>query len=379
MPRRLASGNLGSVAQLLDNGGVGLAASAAGEDPPASGDIDELLDRGLHDGYVRESDVERLAEELGLEPAAVEDLRDQLAALGVEVLDDVGRPAAATSYASGQLAHYAIDALDQFLATAGRHRLLSAAEELNLAKRIERGDLAAKEQLITHNLRLVVSIARRYQGTELTLLDLIQEGTLGLIRACEKFDWRKGFRFSTYATLWIRQAIGRALSHHSRTIRYPVSVAQLERRVARAHATLAATLGREPTAAELAQAAGVERDQLDALAAAAKVVVSLDQPVGPSGDTSLRELIAEPEAGLGEQVELSLERAAVRQAVEALPAQEREVVKRRFGIDGDPRPQSHARIARDLELTPKQVRQVERSALAGLSRLRELHALFPAT
>ena len=200
-------------------------------DDPRGGDLDVLLDRGLLDGRVQESEIEQIAEERALSPEAVEGLRDQLAALGVRVEDNVGRPAAATRYANGDLAHYAVDALDQFMADAARHRLLTASEELALAKRIERGDLEAKERLITHNLRLVVSIARRYQGTELTLLDLIQEGTLGLIRAAEKYDWRKGFRFSTYATLWIRQAIGRALSNHSRAIRLPVAVAQRERRL----------------------------------------------------------------------------------------------------------------------------------------------------
>src|SRR5690242_8184501 len=144
-------------------------------------------------------------------------------------------------YGNEQLARYTVDALDQYLADAASHPLLTAAEEQALARRIERGDLAAKEELITHNLRLVVSIARRYQGSELTLLDLIQEGTLGLIRAAEKFDWRRGFRFSTYATLWIRQSIGRALTNHARAIRLPAGVMQRERKLVRARTALAST------------------------------------------------------------------------------------------------------------------------------------------
>jgi RNA polymerase primary sigma factor len=370
---------LAVVAHLLDDTDSAISAASADDDPPPGGDIDALLERAIRDGFIRESEIEQLVDALGLDSEALEDLRDQLAACGAEVLDNVGRPAAATAYANGTLAHFAVDALDQFLATAGQHRLLSATEEIELAKRIERGDLAAKDRLVTHNLRLVVSIARRYQGTDLTLLDLIQEGTLGLIRAAEKFDWRKGFRFSTYATLWIRQAIGRALSQHSRVIRLPVAIAQLERQVARVQARLAAELGREPTARELAAAAGLAPDALREVGAAARVVVSLDEPVGTSADSTLRELLPCAGEDVGQQVSLSLERDAVRRAVEALSSPAREVIKRRFGIDGDPRPQSRSRIARDLDLTPRQVRDLERASLDDLSRRRELDALFPAT
>ena len=200
--------------------------------------IDALVERGEREGGLRESDIEQLAELLALDAVALDGLRDQLADRGIAIEDDCGRPARATRYADSDLAYYTVDGLEQFLADAGRHPLLTPSEELELAKRIERGDLAAKERLITHNLRLVVSIARRYPGTELSLLDLIQDGTIGLIRATEKFDWRKGFRFSTYATLWIRQSIGRALSTQERTIRLPTHVAQRERKLARTRTAL---------------------------------------------------------------------------------------------------------------------------------------------
>jgi RNA polymerase primary sigma factor len=343
---------------------------------PHPGDIDALLDRGMLEGTVQESEIEQLAEELGLSAIAVEDLRDQLAACGIEVVDNVGRPARATEYANGDLAHYAVDALDQFLYDAARHSLLTAAEEVELAKRIERGDLVAKERLITHNLRLVVSIARHYQGTELTMLDLIQEGTLGLIRAAEKFDWRKGFRFSTYATLWIRQAIGRALSNQSRAIRLPVEVINRERRLARKQRELAGTLGREPTRDELAAAVGVSLAELDRLAAVGRVVPSLDAPLTSAGDDDLATVLGTAGDEPSQEVLLSLEGEVVRRAVATLPEPAREVVKRRFGMNGDPRPQSHAVIARRLGLTLPEVRKLERRALADLARRRELDAIF---
>jgi RNA polymerase primary sigma factor len=350
------------------------------DDPPEGVGLDVLFDRALAAGSIRESALERTAMELGLDAERVEDVRDQLAALGIDVEDDVGRAGEPAGYDNVDLAHYAVDALDQYLAEAARHRLLSATEELALARRIERGDLEAKEQLITHNLRLVVSIARRYQGSELTLLDLIQEGTLGLIRATEKFDWRRGFRFSTYATLWIRQAIGRALANHSRAIRLPAAVALHERKLARARMQITAAAGREPTVEELAAASGLTPRDVEAVDAAARVVVSLDVPVATADSAGARlgDLLPAVGDGVAEDVVVSLERSAVRRAVNALPERERTVVKRRFGMNGDPRPESHAQIARSLGVTVREVRTIESLALTKLSRLRELDALFRA-
>jgi RNA polymerase primary sigma factor len=340
--------------------------------------IEELIERAERLGGVRESEIERLSEDLGLDGEALEALRERLAERGIAVEDDCGRAAASTSYANGVLAHYAVDALDQFLAGAARHRLLTAVEERELAKRIERGDLVAKERLITHNLRLVVSIARRYQKTDLALLDLIQEGTIGLIRAAEKYDWRRGFRFSTYATLWIRQSIGRALAHHARTIRLPAHVAQRERKLAAAHADLAARLRRDPTIEEVAEAARVPLAEALALDQAARVVTSLDRPAGEEGESTLGQHLPASGPDVGEEVVLSLEQRAVRAAVDALTEPDREVVKRRFGMDGDPRPESHATIARRLGVSSAEVRAIEKRALAELARLRELDGLSRA-
>src|SRR5690349_7911188 len=184
-----------------------------------------------------------------------------------------------------------MEPLEQLLREAGRFRLLEPHEEIELAKRIERGDLAAKDRLINCNLRLVVSVARKYQGQGLSMNDLVQEGMLGLIRAAEKFDWRKGFRFSTYATLWIRQSIQRGLENSSRTIRLPVHIAQRERKINRTERELATRLGREPTEEEIAEAVELPVDQVIEIRKAARPLTSLDQPIGEDGETSFGELI----------------------------------------------------------------------------------------
>jgi RNA polymerase primary sigma factor len=281
--------------------------------------------------------------------------------------------------APSELAVHTADALAQFLDEAGRHPLLTADEELELAKRIERGDLAAKERLITSNLRLVVSIARKYQGvSDLCLIDTIQEGMLGLIRAAEKFDWRKGFRFSTYATLWIRQAIGRALDQHGRTIRLPVHLAQRERRIARAERELATELGRDATLDEIAAAAEVTAQQVEELRAAARRVTSLERPVGDEEGAELGELLPTRQPAPEEEVEIALREQVVREVVSRLPDRERTVIKLRYGLDGDPEPVPISEIARRLALRPSEVQRLERGALAELAVRRELDALRDA-
>jgi RNA polymerase primary sigma factor len=281
-------------------------------------------------------------------------------------------------YGNEELARYTVDALDQYLAEAAGHPLLTAAEERILARRIERGDLAAKERMITHNLRLVVSIATRYQGQELSLLDLIQEGTIGLIRAAEKYDWRRGLRFSTYATVWIRQAIGKALTEKSRAIRLPAEVAHKERRIERARDQLVNELGRTPTIDELAAAAGMRTDEVEEMDRAARVVTSLDRPVNATGgDMSLGEWLPAGEE-VAREITLRLGHDAVRQAVAQLGEPAATVIRARFGLDGDPEPLSYAQIAKRLGIARRTVRAVELRALEDLARLRELQGLSDA-
>jgi RNA polymerase primary sigma factor len=338
-----------------------------------------MLERGRELGCIEESELSRIVETLELDQEQVEEVADRLQEEGVEVNDDCGlRSAPPTAVSNRELAVYTTDTLQLFLNEAGRHRLLEPSEEIELARAIERGDLEAKERMITANLRLVVSIARKYQGGgELTLLDLIQEGTFGLIRAAEKFDWRKGFRFSTYATLWIRQAIGRALDERGRTIRLPINVAQRERKIAAAERGLATRLGRAPTVEEIAAEAELESGQVEELRDVARRVTSLERPVGDD-DAELGDLLPGSEPAPEEEVELALAQQAVRDVVGSLPERERTVIELRFGLDGDRDPVSIREAAERLELKPAEVRKLEARALEDLALRRELVALRQA-
>jgi RNA polymerase primary sigma factor len=267
------------------------------------------------------------------------------------------------------------DSLRLFLNEVARHRLLTANEEIELAKRIERGDSEAKDRMVNSNLRLVVSIAKHYQGQRVSLLDLIQEGVLGLIRAAEKFDYRRGYKFSTYATWWIRQAIERGIANKARTIRVPVHVLQRERKIVRAEQTLGAALGRQPTDEEVAAEADLPIAQIRDVRDAARAVTSLDRTVGENEDTPLGDLFVSTEDEPGREIETLVRGESVRRAVAALPEREREVVQLRYGLTGDQQPRSVEQVVRTLGLSRVEVRRIESAALEHLAHRRELEAL----
>src|SRR5947209_2263897 len=263
------------------------------------------------------------------------------------------------------------DSLDLFLRRARSHPLLTAAEEVELAKRIERGDLAAKERMINSNLRLVVSQARRYQGHGLPMEDLVQEGMLGLIRAVEKFDWRRGFKFSTYGTLWIRQALQRGLQNHGRTIRLPVHVAQRQTKVRKVESELSTKLGREPTDEEIAAEAKLDVEEVAELRELTRGLTSLDQPVGEDGETAFGDLLASERPEPTEEVESAERQELISGAVQQLPEAERNVIRLRFGLAGT-EPLNLRQTGIELGIPLSKARELEAQ---GLSRLATSSAL----
>ena len=269
------------------------------------------------------------------------------------------------------------DSVTQFMNEAGRYPLLTAAEELELARRIERGDLAAKDRLINSNLRLVMNIARRYQHADVELGDLIQEGTLGLIRAAEKFDHRKGFRFSTYATLWIRQALQRGIADRGSAIRLPSNVVGERQRLQRAERELTTELGRDPEDIELAERIKSTPERVEELRNLAQVSTSLDRPVGDEDGAVLGDLLSAPAPSVHDEV-IDEDRAArLERGLQALPRMEKLILELRYGIKGDV-PTTAAATARQLNLTPRQVKDAEIRALRRLADDDELRDLMAA-
>jgi len=349
-------------------------------DPDVQARLDALIAAGETRGCVNLSELSDLVQDAGLDDEQSHELHERLEARGLELSDDCGHvDVADLKYANEDVAGVTTDALQMFLNELRHYPLLSAREEVELAKRIERGDLDAKERLINSNLRLVVSLAKKYPTYDLTLLDLIQEGIFGLVRAAEKFDWRKGYKFSTYATFWIRQAIQRGIENRARTIRIPSHVGIRQRKIAAAERELKAKLERDATDEEIADATGLKLTHLQEAREATRTVVSLDRPIGGGADeeTPFGAILPAEGDTPDEEVAVSLERDAVRRAVAQLPDRQREVVRMRYGIDGS-EPQRLSETGRALGISAERVRQIENDALRRLAEVRELQGVRAA-
>jgi len=342
----------------------------------AQPEIEALLERGEELGCLNLSEVDDLAKKHEYDDDELDSLHERIESRGIDLTDDCGRSDTPmrTEFKPEALATSTTDALQLFLNEIRRYPLLTAAEEIELAKRIEKGDMQAKERMINSNLRLVVSIAKKYQGQDFPLLDLIQEGIFGLIRAAEKFDWRKGYKFSTYATFWIRQAIQRGIANRARTIRIPVHIGQRERKIARVERELAAKFERQPTDEEISKASGVPIEQIEEIRDAGRAVTSLDKPIGEEGETAFGDLIPTDDMTPEEEVQLTLSEEVIRRTVNELPETERDVLKLRYGINGN-EPTPLRETGKRLGMSPERVRQIESKALAKLAMRRELDAL----
>jgi RNA polymerase primary sigma factor len=352
-------------------------------------EVKGLIARGQQVGVLTYAEITGAVSELGLDETDVEELHDFLERAEIELVEEVDPALAAAEVERAPDKHgrrkpkaaldlkpdMTTDSLQLFLKDIAKARLLSAQEEVGLAKRIERGDLDAKQKMVESNLRLVVSIAKIYRNQGLPFLDLIQEGTIGLVRAAEKFDYRKGFKFSTYATWWIRQAIARALADKARTIRIPVHIVEKLNKIGRAERSLVTAFGREPTTAEIAEVTGIEPDEIDSIRRSAQAPISLEKPVGDEDESEVGQFIAD------EQAESPYERAveiltkeALRDALENLSYRERRVLELRYGLGGE-HPCTLDQVGRTFHVTRERIRQIENQSLKKLQTLREAQKL----
>jgi len=351
-------------------------------------EVKGLITRGEQVGVLTYAEIATATAELGLDEADVEELHGMFERSEIELVEEID-PATAASLnierapekRSRRKAPLDLkpegttDALQLFFKDMGKVRLLTAQEEVELAKRIERGDLAAKQRMVESNLRLVVSIAKNYRNQGLPFLDLIQEGTIGLVRAAEKFDYRRGFKFSTYATWWIRQAIARALADTARTIRIPVHIVEKLNKIRRAERSLVTALGREPTAEEIAEVTGIDPDEVDSIKRSAQAPVSLEKPVGDDEQSEFGQFIADEgaESPYERAVEI-LTNEALREALENLSYRERRVLELRYGLGGE-HPRTLDEVGRTFNVTRERIRQLEHQSLEKLQNLAEAQKL----
>ncbi len=347
-------------------------------------EVKVLIARGMQVGVLTAAEIATATAELGLEDTDVEELHDLFEDCEIELVDEID-PATAASLIIERAPEkrtrrkvpldlkpeVPTDGLQLFLRGIGKVRLLTAEEEVDLAKRIWRGDLDAKQKMVESNLRLVVSIAKNYRNQGLPFLDLIQEGTVGLIRGAEKFDYRKGFKFSTYATWWIRQAISRSLADKARTIRMPVHIVEKLNKIGRAERKLVTGLGREPTTEEIAEVTGIEPDEVDSIKRLAQAPISLEKPVGDADQSEFGQFIADEraESPYDRAVE-SLTHEALRKALENLGYRERRVLELRYGLNGE-HPRTLDEVGRTFNVTRERIRQIEHHSLTKLQKLHE--------
>jgi len=351
-------------------------------------EVKGLIARGLHVGVLTYAEIASAAAELGLEDTDVEELHEVFERCEIELIDEIDPATAANvmierapekrtrrKAAKHLEPEWTTDGLQLFLKGIGKVRLLTAQQEVDLARRIERGSFEAKQRMVESNLRLVVSIAKNYRNQGLPFLDLIQEGTIGLVRATEKYDYRRGFKFSTYATWWIRQAIARALADKARTIRIPVHVVEKLNRIGRAERKLATGLGREPTVEEIAEVTGIEPQEVESIRRSTQAPISLEKPVGEEEQSEFGQLIAD------EHAESPYERAveiltteALREALENLSYRERRVLELRYGL-GDQNPCTLEEVGRAFNVTRERIRQIEHQSLKKLQALQETQRL----
>jgi RNA polymerase primary sigma factor len=332
-----------------------------------------LVKHGQEAGFLTHDEVALALDELDLDVAEIEDFYSTLDELQIEVIEEA--PPEQAPERVQEAREVSTDALQVFLKDIGRVPLLTAPQEVELAKRIERGDHRAKQKMVESNLRLVVSIAKNYRNQGLPFLDLIQEGTIGLVRAAEKFDHRKGFKFSTYATWWIRQAVARALADKARTIRMPVHVVEKLNKIGRAERKLLSELGRDPTAAEVAEELDLEADEVEQIRKSAQTPISLEKPVGDEEESEFGHFLADENAiapdGAAEE---TLRKEILKRVLTGLSHRERRVLELRYGLDGE-HPRTLDEVGRTFNVTRERVRQIENQSLKKLQAMAESQKL----
>jgi RNA polymerase primary sigma factor len=331
-----------------------------------------LLEAGREAGSLSTEEIALALGELELDAGQVDDFYHALEELQIEVVDGSEEPERETVKETREVT---TDSLQLFLKDIGKVDLLTAAQEVELAKRIERGEHRAKQEMVEANLRLVVSIAKKYRNQGLPFLDLIQEGTIGLVRAAEKFDHRKGFKFSTYATWWIRQAVARALADKARTIRMPVHIVEKLNKIVRSERKLRAELGREPSSAEIARDVELTPDEVEQIRRSSQAPVSLEKPVGDEEESEFGHFLTDENEPLPEEVaEVEMRKATLERVLNTLSARERRVLELRYGLNGE-HPRTLDEVGKTFNVTRERIRQIENQSLKKLRALADSTAL----